>query len=153
MKGIAGMVPRRRYPRGMPRRPCSPRTVVLRHTMPDGSHHFDWLFERAGGTGARDDDRVLVTWRLADRPDRAETVDAERIEDHRRVYLSYEGPVSRARGEVMRVAEGVCEIIRDDDEGFEAEVSFEGQAGGGYWVGLPMAGAIWRLVRHEPTGR
>lgn len=129
------------------------RTVVLLHVLPDGSRHFDWLFEQAGSSELEplDDHRSLITFRLQYRPDAAEVLDAERLEDHRRRYLEYEGPVSGNRGEVRRVLDGTCEVLIDHDETFEVMVNFG--LGPDLWIGQPIAGSIWRLVRHGSVGR
>lgn len=69
-----------------------PRFVILEHDHP--SLHWDLMLE----TGA-----VLWTWRLAAPPRQAgERIAAERIGDHRKAYLEYEGPVSGGRGTVRR---------------------------------------------------
>lgn len=128
-------------------------TVVLRHEMPDGSHHFDWLFERPGLPGSDPDDRVLVAFRLREPPSGVTTLDADRLADHRRLYLHYEGPISAGRGDVYRVEHGECEILRDDDAGFEVLVSLGDSEQPDLWVGLPVAGPVWRLVKHNPVGR
>lgn len=63
--------------------------------------HWDFMVERAGA------DR-LATWRLADNPlATTRAIPAMRIADHRREYLTYEGPVSRERGRVRRLDAGV----------------------------------------------
>ncbi len=135
-------------------------TVILRHQLPDGSHHFDWMFERSPPstsetTPPHSDERCLVTFRLNRLPDELSTLDAERISDHRRAFLTFEGSLSADRGNVIRVLTGTCDLLRDDDEGFEAMVRFEQEEGQGehLWVGSPLAGAIWRLVKHNPVGR
>jgi hypothetical protein len=69
-----------------------------------------------------------------------ESIPARRIQDHRRVYLDYEGPVSSDRGEVVRIDRGpyilleqrprrwvfqlagsvligTCELVATDDSG------------------------------------
>lgn len=77
--------------------------VVLRHTLADGSAHFDWMFEdpaQPPGTGK------LVTFRAdiapADLPADA-TLYIDALAAHRRAYLDYEGPVSGDRGRVERI--------------------------------------------------
>jgi hypothetical protein len=104
------------------------RTVVLLHVLPDGSRHFDWLFEQAGSPELEplDDHRSLITFRLQYRPDAAEVLDAERLEDHREVLIYH-------------------------DETFEVMVNFG--LGPDLWIGQPIAGSIWRLVRHGSVGR
>jgi hypothetical protein len=83
------------------------RYVVLHHTGTDNPH-FDLLFERAGKD-------LLGTMRCSDWPPANETA-FERIDDHRRVYLEYEGPISANCGEVRRIASGTCttEVDRED---------------------------------------
>jgi hypothetical protein len=79
-----------------------PRFVLLEHDWP--THHFDLMLE-AGD--------VLRTWRLQDRPKPNQTVNAERIGDHRLVYLEYEGPVSGSRGSVVRVDAGEYDVVEE----------------------------------------
>lgn len=79
-------------------------TVILRHELPDGSHHFDWMIASdPEGAGP------LITFRLDQVLDElrpGESLRAERIADHRPHYLSYEGPVSGGRGKVWRMRSG-----------------------------------------------
>ena len=99
-------------------------TVQLLHELPDGSTHVDWLIAQDPDARSR-----LLAFRLPARVDRLapggdrvdpEALVAERIGDHRAVYLSYEGPLADApgrstdratggqpdRGRVRRLAEG-----------------------------------------------
>lgn len=75
--------------------------VLLRHDLPDGSWHWDWMIDR-GDSGA------LLTFRVLTRIDSegCGPFDAERLLDHRREYLVYEGEVSAGRGRVRREAVG-----------------------------------------------
>lgn len=80
-------------------------TVLLRHTLPDGSFHFDWML-------ARDDDGPLRTFRLeTDISAGCEQFVGTSLPDHRRRYLDYEGPISGNRGRVQRVASGSCVLL------------------------------------------
>jgi hypothetical protein len=65
----------------------------------------------------RNPDDALGTVRCSDWPPAAGTT-IERIADHRRSYLDYEGPVSGNRGQVIRVESGVysLEANRDDSQ-------------------------------------
>lgn len=79
------------------------RAVVLHHTghLDD---HFDLLVEQQPGV-----ERVW-TWRVSSHPiTRASRI--ERLPDHRRVYLDYEGAVSGNRGFVHCVWHGEVELI------------------------------------------
>ena len=73
-----------------------PRFVILEHDHP--VLHWDLMLE-AG--------EVLQTWRLAAPPLAAQPIAAMAVQDHRRLYLDYEGPVSGNRGTVRRWDHGV----------------------------------------------
>jgi hypothetical protein len=112
--------------------------ALLLHELPDGTHHHDWLLQRD-----KTDPPLLMTFRV---PDRIDSVTcnkflAQRLPDHRLLYLTYEGPVhgrngnsplesdsssdrprSSApdamgdRGRVKRLASGQCRILKEDPE-------------------------------------
>jgi len=97
-------------------------TVLLRHDLPDGSSHVDWMLGQDAAGEA-----PLVTFRLDERVDRmvagGPPITAERIGDHRPVYLDYEGPIAPrepggpSRGRVTRLARGTIEAwTRDHDD-------------------------------------
>jgi hypothetical protein len=83
------------------------RWALLKHTLPDRTWHYDWLLDASGHP-----DAALLTFRTVERPDEpaVHAFDAERIADHRRVYLQYEGDITGNRGRVERVAAGECEV-------------------------------------------
>lgn len=89
------------------------RWVLLQHTLPDRSVHLDWMIERPPGG----DRCTLLSFRLriGTDPLAAQRFVAERIGDHRREYLDYEGPVSGGLGEVLRIASGTCRIESGPD--------------------------------------
>lgn len=103
------------------------RWVLLRHDEPGGGHHFDWMFEAPGHAG-------LVTFRLAEVP-RGTSFEAERLPDHRREYLQYEGEISGGRGRVSRVEEGWLRMS------WTETLTFEGHGGwlraSEWWEGVP----------------
>jgi hypothetical protein len=74
------------------------RLVVLHHTGVD-TPHFDLMYESAPG-------EHLTTLRCPNWPPELGDLLIE-LSDHRREYLTYEGPVSQNRGTVRRVAAGV----------------------------------------------
>jgi hypothetical protein len=88
-------------------------TVQLRHTTPDGRWHIDWML-------ARDAEGPLATLRLEQRLDSlpaGSTIPGRMIGDHRRQYLTYEGPLTADRGTVACVARGwilAWEHVGDD---------------------------------------
>ncbi len=79
------------------------RYVILRHEGIDAPH-FDLMFETAPGG-------LLSTWRSDAWPIDQPTP-LLRLADHRRDYLSYEGPLTGNRGSVRRIEAGSF-IIRD----------------------------------------
>ena len=120
------------------------RWVLLRHDLSDGSWHYDWMLSAGSGRP----DEPLVTFRLVHRPDDPGTIrfDAERIGDHRRDYLTFEGPLSGGRGWVRREASGTCTVHRDDHV-FGVELIELGVA----WAGTRAAfeSAWYRFERVE----
>lgn len=81
------------------------RFVVLRHELPPGQarrSHYDLLVERGD---------ALAAWALDDWPTAGQATAALRLPDHRRDYLTYEGPVSGGRGQVTRLDEGSCKLL------------------------------------------
>jgi hypothetical protein len=84
-------------------------TVELLHSLPDGTHHVDWLIA-SDALGQR----PLLTFRLPRgiedmTPD--EPVEILRLADHRPHYLDYEGPISGDRGSVRRLWRGVVTAV------------------------------------------
>ena len=78
--------------------------AILHHTG-YGEPHYDLMFE----VGPR---HPLLTFRSAVWPiDRR--VQLVRLGEHRRDYLSYEGPVSGDRGEVRKIAGGTFDLAGD----------------------------------------
>jgi len=91
-----------------------PRFVVLEH---DDPHlHWDFMLE---------DGPVLRTWRLAETPDAEGDVAAERLADHRPIYLDYEGPVSGNRGMVRRWDHGTYALVEDSSEKVAVDLAGE----------------------------
>jgi len=116
--------------------------VLLDHQCPDGSRHYDWMIE-PGARAPR-----LLTFRVDRRIDSpsCDRFDAERIADHRRAYLTYEGPISGGRGTVRRVAAGRAEIVRLDADRIEIRGSFDDGVEG-VFRGVAGPGATWSFSR------
>jgi len=93
------------------------RYVILRHENIDAPH-FDLMFETVPGS-------LLSTWRSdiwpIDRP-----TPLLRLGDHRRDYLTYEGPVSGDRGSVRQVESGEVKHRVYSDEKLVLELTAEG---------------------------
>lgn len=81
--------------------------VIILHTG-FGPEHYDFMLE----TGP-----VLATWQLARNClglGEGESTPARKLPDHRLAYLTYQGPVSGGRGQVLRVCKGAFETLVDD---------------------------------------
>ena len=102
------------------------RYVVLWHEGIDNPH-FDFMCEWR-------DHSPLITLRYEswppDDPNRF-----ERLPDHRRKYLDYEGPISSNRGFVSRVAAGFCtiEIDREDTALVQLDSGLKIRVAGARW--------------------
>jgi hypothetical protein len=110
-----------------------PRFALLDHDHP--TRHWDLMLERDG---------VLWTWRLAEPLPVGANVPAERIGDHRLLYLDYEGLVSGNRGTVVRVDGGPLVWIETETGRIVVEV--DGTAYRGRLEGTLQADGTWRWV-------
>ncbi len=78
------------------------RYTISRHENSSGAHYD--LFLESGET--------LSTWRLSSPPETG-SVTAERIGDHRKAYLDYEGGISGGRGHVVPHSRGRYDLQGD----------------------------------------
>lgn len=88
------------------------RFVLLHHDWPES--HWDFLVDLDGNS-----ERV-PTWSL-DAPllDQPSHGKAQKLSDHRRIYLDYQGPVSGDRGTVRQVMTGTIEVVRQNQDDLE----------------------------------
>ncbi len=123
-------------------------TVLLKHTLPDGTAHFDWMYAPDASA-----DTKLTSFRIAEPIHHPEidSFDAEMIGAHRREYLTYQGPVSGNRGSVERVASGKIRVDEQSDACIRVRVAWP--SGSKAWVGSPIAGNVWRFVIDALPGR
>lgn len=93
------------------------RFVVLTHQDAQGIH-YDLMIDLG---------EALATWKLAESPEHAlaAPLSCQRIADHRRQYLDYEGPISGDRGHVHRHDLGTCAIHAREPDRWQ--VTFQGQ--------------------------
>lgn len=69
---------------------------------------------------------VLTTWRLQQSPVEmiiGQSIPARKLPDHRKAYLTYQGPVSGNRGEVAMVEEGSYELLTKSPRRWELRLS------------------------------
>ena len=93
-----------------------PAFVILEHTCLDGCH---WdLMLREG--------EVLATWQVDKPPSEwgDKSLSCRKIADHRLEYLSYEGTLTKNRGEVRQVAGGEYEIMLQEAGFWEVKFLF-----------------------------
>lgn len=120
--------------------------VVLHHRLPGPTDsHFDWLLERTAGVD--ENERALAAFRV----DQSDALlapgvfQATRIQDHRRRYLTYQGPISNGRGIVERVASG--RILQFDERPNLIEVQIQwGDAAMIYRGGLGTHDDAWTFT-------
>ena len=121
-------------------------TVLLRHTLTDGSQHVDWMIARDGSPEGK-----LVTFRLPDRLDALPLhhhMPIEHIADHRRAYLHYEGPISRGRGQVVQLATG--EVLQCDGSDSRLHLHLRWQGVEQFVILTREKSPIW-LVKNVPS--
>ncbi len=117
----------------------SSRFVILHHRQ-DPGEHWDLMLESG---------EVLLTWQLLKDPtgDRPFPIPARRIGDHRRAYLTYEGPLSGNRGTVRRVDHGTFEFVEAEENGYLLRLVGSQLCGR---FQLRRDGGAWSLAKAEP---
>jgi hypothetical protein len=110
-----------------------PRFALLEHDHP--FLHWDLMLERGG---------VLWTWRLPALPEPRQPLAAERIGEHRLLYLDYEGPVSGNRGTVRRIDGGELTWLEVGEERLAVRVV--GRLYRGRLEGSLQPGGAWLMV-------
>jgi len=116
--------------------------VILLH-VGYGPDHYDLMLSNG---------RALATWRLSANPAElaaGQSAPAIRLADHRRDYLTYEGPVSGDRGRVSRTAEGNCETLARREDCWEFHLAGEGVDGRFELRRIGPGDDQWRLTRRE----
>lgn len=95
----------------------NPRRFVVQQHILSADPHWDLMLESGD---------FLVTWQLSDFPPTPENtpLPAQKIFDHRKVYLEYEGPVSGGRGHVQIADRGTFVLFGQSN--VEWEVDFAG---------------------------
>ncbi|MEQ8770720.1 MAG: hypothetical protein RIB60_09455 [Phycisphaerales bacterium] len=124
------------------------RWVLLRHDLPNGSHHFDWLIELPIWGEHR-----LLAWRLETpapiEPD-APSFRAEPIPLHRAHYLTFEGPLSGGRGRVTRIAAGPGRLLARTPDACRIEIEHAGAHI--RFAGAPArAASLFEFTRQPPA--
>jgi hypothetical protein len=117
-----------------------PSFVVLLHETPPGyarATHFDLMLECGAG---------LLTWAVPELPTRNTPMEADRLPDHRPVYLEFEGPLSGDRGVVRPVASGEFDWIEHQPTRIVVQLRGESLRGRLVIEQADSAGHRWRVV-------
>ncbi|HAU38867.1 MAG TPA: hypothetical protein DCX07_14265 [Phycisphaerales bacterium] len=115
--------------------------VIQIHTG-HGPAHFDLMVDRG---------EALETWQLLKDPAglaAGQAATARKLPDHRRAYLTYEGPVSRGRGSVRIADSGQCEVLQRTDALLRARFAGRRMAGV-FELARQAGGDDWQLRRLE----
>lgn len=128
-------------------------SVILIHNLPDGSSHFDWFIDQP----ELEVEHRLISFRCQSRPDTLGLSEfaAERLPDHRADYLTYEGPISKNRGFVQRIATGT--VIKLDQTAHSISVlvqwtSQESTPLVSYQAHQdPTNPTLWKFTQHTPN--
>jgi hypothetical protein len=124
-----------------------PRFVLLRHDCPpDGAatSHWDLMLEWGDALMTWSLEALPSAWSGVAEPADAGPAPARRLADHRLAYLDYEGPVSRDRGEVRRVARGDYELL--EQEAGRLRATLRGDALNGAICLRQQSGDQWTLA-------
>ena len=111
------------------------RLVILHHVLPDGEH-WDLMMECGD---------VLMTWQLLREPAGPASLPlpARRIGDHRKAYLTYEGPISGNRGFVRRIDGGTFEFVERSDTRVVVDINARRLSGR---FSLAAQGDLWLMA-------
>ncbi len=104
--------------------------VILRH-QDVAEPHYDLMFETLPGSG-------LATWRSPYWPITS-TVPVQRLKEHRRLFLDFQGELSAHRGRVYQIARGECAVEVGESAVWTVQLL----------TGAPPAKLIFRQVQAE----
>lgn len=115
------------------------RFVLLEHDHPFA--HLDFMLEQGD---------ALWTWRLEQLPRLGVPLPAQRLPDHRLIYLDYEGPVSGNRGRVVRLDRGVYDLLTHQSDTITLRLQ-EGQLLRGILCLAQLEGDRWSCTLCEDS--
>lgn len=107
-----------------------PRYVILEHSPgPAGPRDLHWDLMLDWGAALRTWALEAPLTALGGAPGGVRRINARRLDDHRRAYLDYEGPVSGDRGHVRRWDRGDFAAVHSNDSELVLELRGERFAG------------------------
>ena len=131
---------------------CHQTWVLLHHQVEDlpvssgglgRGDHYDLMLSPPGAG-------QLWTWAITANPlcqPLPLECQAERLPDHRRIYLDYQGPVSGDRGHVQQAAKGTCEVVVWSEQDVKVRLRLDEAAGrkDSFLVSLTCQSGTWHL--------
>jgi len=115
-----------------------PRYAVLEHDHP--YLHWDFLLEQG---------EVLRAWRLEHPPEEGRLIAAKPLADHRKLYLTYEGPISGNRGSISRWDSGEFTLVEESPTRIRIRLAGTKLRGEGQLEKDADPGAGWRFIFRE----
>jgi hypothetical protein len=109
------------------------RFTVLHHALPASSQrssHWDLLMEHP----SLDAEKVLCFEALNPVSSWAAPVKLTRLPNHRKLYLTYEGPISEDRGQVTQVATGALTWLPSPNGSLHAQLLYIETKGGSFSI-------------------
>lgn len=116
--------------------------VIQQHSLP-AEVHWDLMLEKPD---------VLTTYRLDKPPLKllTESAKTEKIFDHPKKFLTYQGSVNKGKGQVEIVESGTYEIITDHND--KIELSLRGQILNGNFTLSHIDGVHWIFNWEQSNG-
>ena len=113
--------------------------VLLEHCVSGTEVHLDWMI-------ARSSEGPLASWRIGAWPDPGQVIHGlEPMADHDRRWLTYQGVVSRGRGQAVQLDTGLLLAQEAVDGGWSLDLRWRGS--GPQQVLLSPSAGGWSLGR------
>jgi hypothetical protein len=109
--------------------------VILKHTRPDDIH-WDFMLESG---------EQLSTWRMSIPPEQISCngATAEKIFDHSKKFLTYQGPVNKGKGNVTIEDEGMYSVISEGED--ELQICIKAKILNGNYYLVRKSQDSWQL--------
>ncbi|MFA5864834.1 MAG: hypothetical protein WC975_09115 [Phycisphaerae bacterium] len=116
--------------------------------------HWDLMLHRPGKIKKNENEKILAVWKLSVCPVPEKLnhpLSITALPDHRKAYLTYEGPISQNRGWCKIFDRGDYELVESRPDFWR--VRFAGKHLSGRFVLQKIDGPdTWTLTKAEPTG-
>ncbi len=119
------------------------RPFIIHAHSGQGELHYDLMLSQGD---------VLATWQLQQSPEEmviGRSIPARKLPDHRKAYLTYQGPVRGGRGEVAMLDEGGYELLTKSPHRWEFHLGGR-KVFGRYELLHPQQGTDTWILRRLP---